>query len=378
VGVFGVSRDITERKRLEQEARKLAAVVESTDDAILTEGLDGRITGWNRGAEQMYGYTAEEVTGMHVSILVPEDRVSEVDELLERIMRGERIRHVDTIRLRKNGSPIHVSLAISPIRDGAGNVIGASSIDRDVTERTELQRQLEERARELELSNKELDQFASVASHDLQEPLRIVAGYVQLLARRYGDRLGAEADEFIGYALDGVARMQTLITDLLQYARVGIRGDDLLPTAVDDSLALALVNLRTSIEESGTTVTHDPMPTVVADGRQLAQLFQNLVGNAIKFQGEEPPRVHVSAELRDGEWRFSVQDNGIGIDPEYRDKIFGIFERLHPREEYPGTGVGLAICEKIVHRHGGRIWVESQPGAGAMFRFTIPAGEEDD
>lgn len=228
---------------------------------------------------------------------------------------------------------------------------------------------------ELVRSNSDLQQFAYVASHDLQEPLRMVASYTQLLARRYKGKLDADADEFIGYAVDGANRMQRLIQDLLAYSRVSTRGQAFEPVPVGAIVAQALDNLRGAVEESRAVVTRDPLPTVMADETQLLQLFQNLLSNAIKFRGGQPPRVHVSAARHDTEWQFSVRDNGIGIDPQYADRIFVVFRRLHNITEYPGTGIGLAICKKIVERHGGRIWVESQPGKGATFYFTVPVGE---
>jgi len=225
---------------------------------------------------------------------------------------------------------------------------------------------------ELERSNAELEQFAHIASHDLQEPLRMVSSYMELMKRRYKGKLDSDANDFIGFAVDGANRMQTLINDLLAFSRVGTRGKLLTPTDCETLLGHTLSDLKVSIEDSGAVITHDPLPTVIADGAQLAQVFQNLIGNAIKFKSEEPPRIHISAERRAGEWVFTVSDNGIGIDTKYFERIFVIFQRLHSREEYSGTGIGLSVCKKIVERHGGRMWVESEPERGSTFYFTIP------
>jgi signal transduction histidine kinase len=226
---------------------------------------------------------------------------------------------------------------------------------------------------ELARSNQDLEQFAYVASHDLQEPLRMVATYTQLLAERYRGRLDADADKYIHYAVDGALRMQALVQDLLTFSRVGRQGTDLQSTDCNAVVETAVENLRAAVDESGARVTHDLLPTVMADGSQLLQAFQNLIGNALKFRGSDPPAIHVSTSKKGREWVFSVADNGIGIAPEHAEIIFVIFKRLHTRTEYPGSGIGLSICKKIIERQGGRIWVESQPGQGATFKFTLPA-----
>ncbi|MDI6760868.1 MAG: ATP-binding protein, partial [Candidatus Brocadiaceae bacterium] len=245
-----------------------------------------------------------------------------------------------------------------------------TDLERRVAERTA---ESEIRAKELARSNTELQQFAYVASHDLQEPLRMVQGYTQLIARRYKGKLGEDADEFINYIVDGVGRMQGLINALLTYSRVGTHGGLFEPTDCNILLKQALANLQVAIEESNADVTSTPLPVVKCDATQLVQLFQNLVGNALKFRTDRPPRVNISSERKGNEWVFSVKDNGIGIDPQHFDRIFLIFQRLHTKEQYAGSGIGLSICKKIVERHGGRIWVESVPEQGTTFYFTIPA-----
>ena len=237
--------------------------------------------------------------------------------------------------------------------------------------------QLTVKAQQLSRSNAELEQFAYVASHDLQEPLRMIASYTQLILRRYGDRFDGDAREFMDFIVDGATRMKQLIEDLLAYSRVGTHGKAFRPTDSGAAVQKALANLRVAIESSTGTVTHDPLPTINADEFQLVQLFQNLIGNALKFKGAETPRVHISVNEQADTWTFGVKDNGIGIDGEYFDRIFMVFQRLHSRTDYPGTGIGLAICKKVVDRHGGRLWIESGVGSGSTFWFTVPKKEED-
>jgi len=242
----------------------------------------------------------------------------------------------------------------------------------DITDRKAAERELREAHDELARSNAELEQFAYVASHDLQEPLRMVASYTQLLGKRYGDRLEGDAKEFMAYIVDGAGRMKQLIEDLLAYSRVGTRGREFRPVKLEAVVARARTNLRAALEESGAQLTHDPLPEVEADEMQLAQLLQNLIGNAIKFHGAARPQIHVFANENENEHEITVKDNGIGIEPQYFERIFMVFQRLHDKGRYPGTGIGLAICKKVVDRHGGRIWLESAPGDGSSFHFTLP------
>ena len=360
---------IKTRKQMEESAQRLAAIVESADDAIISKSLEGTILTWNRAAERMFGYTAAESVGRHISLIVPAERHGEIEEILSQVGKGERVEHHQTERLRKDGARIPISLTVSPIRSADGAVVGASKIARDITR----QKRVEEALRR---SNEDLERFAYVASHDLQEPLRTIASYVQLLENRYGDRLDADAREFIGYAVDGATRMRRLIDDLLAFSRVGTGAGPMAPCDAGAALDAALRGLGSALDDAQAVVARSPLPSVQADPGQLETVFSNLIANAVKFRGAAAPRIRVSA-ARDGPaWAFSVVDNGIGIEPEYFERIFVMFQRLHTRQEYPGTGIGLAICKKIVERHGGRIWVESEPGRGSTFRFTLPAAPE--
>ena len=349
----------------------LASIVESSGDAIFSKTLDGIILNWNTGAERLYGYTAAEIVGQPVSLLAPPELQEEIQRILERLRQGERVEPYETVRRRKDGTRVEVSLTVSPVKNASGQIIGASAIARDITVQKQLARELAQRAAELARLNEELQQFAYTVSHDLNEPLRTVASFVALLAKRYQGKLDANADKYIALAVDGAQRMQQMIQDLLSYTRAG--GPAAERAAVDCEAVLAQVvsDLQVVITEQQAAVTHDPLPTVTGEATRLKQVFQNLISNALKFRGQAPPRVHVSARRVDGHWQFAVRDNGIGIDPRQAGRLFQVFQRLHRRGEYPGTGIGLAICKKIVERHGGRIWVESQPGAGATFYFTI-------
>jgi PAS domain S-box-containing protein len=377
-------RDVTVRKRADEKFRQL---LEAAPDGMVIVNREGRITLLNSKAKELFGYTGGELLGSSMDVLVPDRFRAGHPAHRERYFDAPRPRPMGSgLELwgrRKDGSEFPIEISLSPVETGEGTLVTAAV--RDITERIrleEVKREVAQRrlaqdalalhAAELARSNAELEQFAYVASHDLQEPLRMVASFTQLLAKRYRGRLDSDADEFIGHAVDGVTRMQQLIADLLSYSRVGTQGAPFGPTDCQAVLLPVLSDLAPGIEQSDAVITHDHLPTVTGDPFQLAQLFQNLIANAIKFRGKNRATVHIGASLESGEWRFSVRDNGIGIPPDQANRIFVMFQRLHTSAEYPGTGIGLAICKKIVERHGGRIWVESEPGRGATFHFTVP------
>jgi len=318
---------------------------------------------------EITGYSEDELIGTpSLNLVLTEDR-NAVRENAVKMLKGERSLAYEFRMVTKRAESKWVMETVAPVfyqqkRATLGNLM-------DITKRKQAEEKLQQITAEMQRSNTELEQFAYVISHDLQEPLRMVSSYTQLLAKRYHSKLDADADEFIAYAVDGAKRMQALLNDLLDFSRVGTSGKPFNLTNCEDILKQAMDNLQITIEESGALVSHDPLSIIMADEGQLVQLFQNLIGNAIKFRGQEPPRLHVSAYRRHNVWVFSVRDNGIGIEPQHAQKIFEIFRRLHTKEEYPGTGMGLAICKKIVERHGGHIWVQSQPGEGSTFYFTI-------
>jgi PAS domain S-box-containing protein len=383
VAIVGSLRDITESRlaqdELHQREQDYLMLLESTHDSMVVVDAETlKVVYGNRRSALMFGFDPVLQDGVGTNLLdfvCPEDREKAVKGFAEDLYQSERRQRYDVRVKTRDGREIWVSALATRI-EFRGRVAVLLSL-RDVTETRKAQELLKQTMAELVRSNAELERFAYVASHDLQEPLRMVASYTQLLARRYKGKLDSDADEFIGYAVDGATRMQQLINALLDYSRVSTRGKPFEPTSCEETLNQAIANLQASITENSAVVTHDNLPTVLADATQMVQLFQNLIGNAIKFHSEKKPEVHVGAERNGTEWIFSVRDNGIGIDPQYFDRIFVIFNRLHSRQEYPGTGIGLTICKKIIERHKGRIWVESQPGNGATFYFTIPDGREE-
>ena len=374
------------------QAARTQAILDGAFDAVITINSAGIIESFNAAAEHVFGYTAVEAVGQNVSILMPPPYDGEHDQHLRDYLETgvQKIIGIrrEVVGRRADGSTLPMQLGVSEVKLGGqriftGIVRDVSDIKAAMQQVTAANDELARRSRLIEQfnvnlsrSNEELKQFAYIASHDLQEPLRKVTSFCQLLSDDYGERLDDNARTYIQYAVDGALRMKALIQDLLTYSRVDTQGKPLEPTSADDACAEAIDNLTMAIKESGAKITRDPLPVVKADRAQLARLFQNLIGNAIKYRGDEPPRIHVgatesNATESNGTWEFRVRDNGIGIDPQYYERIFVIFQRLHGRDEYSGTGIGLAVCKRIVERAGGRIWVESNNGAGSIFCFTL-------
>jgi PAS domain S-box-containing protein len=363
-------RKQTDRHLAEIAGRK-RGLLEAAPDAMVLVNRIGEIVLVNLQAEKQLQYRRDELEGQNLKTIIPEIE----QHTLDAVHAGGAASHdvgaaIELRGRRKDGSHLPIEITLSALASVEGILVAVAI--RDITARKRADAELARTLEELNRSNEELGQFAYIASHDLQEPLRMVASYTQLLSRRYKGQLDAEADVFIGFAVDGANRMQRLIQDLLAYSRVGTAQAGLVETSSEEALERAIMNLGGAIEDSGAVVTHDTLPMVMADEGQLVQLFQNLVGNAIKYRRPGPPLVHI-ASVKSGKtkWLFSVQDNGLGIEAKYFERIFGMFQRLHGRQEFEGTGIGLAICKKIVARHGSTISVESELGRGSTFRFAL-------
>jgi PAS domain S-box-containing protein len=376
LGFSEFSHDLSESKESEAKYRGL---LEAAPDAMVIVNQAGEIVLLNLQAEKQFGYRRDELLGQKVTRIIPEGFAERLiadgtrtaaEALAQQIGMG-----IELYGRRKDGSELPIEIMLSPLESAQGILVTAAI--RNITVRKKAEENLLSTAEELKQKNDQLQQFAYVASHDLQEPLRMVASYTQLLAKRYVGRLDSDADEFIGYAVDGCNRMQKLILDLLAYSRSGTDGKALRAISTEDVLQEALMNLRAMIEESGAFVTHGSLPTIMSNASQLGQIFQNLIANAIKYRSARVPQVHISAAKNGAKgWIFAVRDNGMGIEPQYFEKIFVLFQRLHGREEFSGTGIGLAVCKKVVEQLGGTIWVESQPEKGSTFYFSLP--ERDD
>jgi PAS domain S-box-containing protein len=370
LGFSEISHDITERKLAEANYER---VLETALDGMVVVNQAGEIVSLNVQAEKQFGYCRDDLMGRQVETVIPRGVTGRLSaDCTEATGRMRNLQMgIEIQGRRSDGSEFPIEIMLTP-RENAAGVLTTVAI-RDLTERKKAERLLAATAAELKRSNDELGQFASIASHDLQEPLRMVASYIELLAKNYHGRLDSDADEFIAFAVDGCNRMQQMIRDLLIYSGAGAEPPGLTKTSSEDTLREALVNLQAAIQDSGAIVTHDLLPEIMMDRGQLTQVFQNLIGNAIKYRNVGVPRVHVSALAQGGgQWIFSVRDNGLGIDAKEFDRIFVLFQRLHAREEFAGTGIGLSICKKVLERRGGRIWVESTVGAGSTFHFAVP------
>ncbi|MGZ4664489.1 MAG: PAS domain-containing sensor histidine kinase, partial [Frankiaceae bacterium] len=369
------ARQGAERRRSQE---LLDAVFQMLPDLICIAGADGYFRVLNPAWEHTLGWTVDELCAQpYLDFVHPDDRLQTLAEHDRQTQHGEPVVTFENRYRCRDGSYRWLQWNSLPLAERGLLIANA----RDVTDRKQVEealadsnRELERRSEELARSNRDLEQFAYIASHDLQEPLRMVSSYTSLLAEDLGDRLGETAARHLHYARDGAVRMQQLVNDLLRFSRVSRGADgDRERVDCDRLVAAVIVDLQEAIVPAGATVSHERLPTVTGVETELRQLFTNLIGNAVKFHGSEPVRVHVSAERGDAMWRFAVVDNGIGVDPAQAERVFEVFKRLHARGRYPGTGIGLAICKKVVEHHGGRIWVESTPGAGATFRFTLPA-----
>jgi PAS domain S-box-containing protein len=363
--------------RLKETEEKFTQLVHGVKDyAIYLLDTEGNVKSWNEGVERIKGYTSKDIIGKHFSVFYTTEDIKKGLPAYNLSM-ANKLGHFESegLRVRKDGTRFWANVTITALYDENGRVKGFSKVTRDITEIKKAKEELENKAIELARSNTELEQFAYVASHDLQEPLRTVSSYLQLLSGRYKDKLDAEADEFIHYAVDGSNRMRQLISSLLEYSRIN-RVKPFEKVSLFGVISEILSDLSDQIKSTAAVIKYENLPDIYADEVLIGQLLQNLIANALKFRGDKRPEIIISAEKRNGFYLFSVKDNGIGIQKEYWEKIFIIFQRLNHRETYPGTGIGLSICKKIVERHGGKMWVESEPGKGSTFYFTIKRAED--
>jgi PAS domain S-box-containing protein len=358
------------REDLRSSNRYNRSLIEASVDPILTIDPNGKITDLNSSTENITGFNRDELIGSDFSYYFtePPKAIAGYQEVFQKGI----LRNYELEIKHKNGYITPVRYNASVYKDESNNVIGVLASARDISEIKEAENNLKLKIEDLSRSNKELEQFAYVSSHDLQEPLRMIASYLQLLERKYKGKLDAKADKYINFSVDGATRMQNLIDDLLTFSRVTTKAQEFKATDMESIYKEVLLNLEVSIKENNVIISHDPLPVVMADKTQISQVIQNLISNAIKFKSEDQPKINISVTKEDNQTLFAIHDNGIGIDPKHSDRIFEVFKRLHKKRDYPGTGIGLAICKKIIERHGGRIWVESELGQGSTFYFTLP------
>jgi len=379
---------ITELEKLENERKEIEnalsrseeftrSIIESSSDCIKVLDIEGRLQFMSRGGQELLKIKdIKQYLNISYENFWKGSDYQAAREAIAKAQQGGVGRFSDYCPTA-DGTPTWWDVVISPINGPDGNVDRLLAVSRDITERKKAEDELRKLAAELEWSNSDLQQFAYIVSHDLQEPLRVASMFIKLFEKRYKNTIDKKAEELISYTVDSIGRMSVLIKDLLEYSKLETKGKALAPINCSVALEQAVFNLHVAIELSGAKLTYDLLPTVMADATQISSLFQNLIGNSIKYRGKERPEIHISADKKGDEWLFSVRDNGIGIDSQYFEKILDVFRRLHTREKYDGTGIGLAICKKIVERHGGKIWVESEPDKGSKFYFTIPDRQGD-
>jgi PAS domain S-box-containing protein len=375
IGTFDdISNRILIEEMLRQSKERLQGTFDNAGMGIMEVDAQFHIIAANNRVCEILGYGREELTGMPMRELVAAEDRWRCDDLAAQILAGG-LNHADYQKrfLRRCGKSVWAHVTVTAIRDPDGAFIRAVGTFEDISDRIRTEEMLRQTADELARSNHDLEQFAYVASHDLQEPLRMVSGHLQVIEDRLKDKLDQDTRQSMSFAVDGAKRMQEMIRDLLAFSRAGRKGEGFLPTDMEKVLATVTADLAAAIAEAGATVEHDPLPTVQAERVQMTQLLQNLVGNAIKYRAKDrKPKIKIAAAPEEHGWVFSVRDNGIGIDPKHSQRVFEIFQRLHTHQDYPGTGIGLAVCKRIVEFHGGRIWVESSPDEGATFFFSIP------
>jgi PAS domain S-box-containing protein len=384
--VTAAVRDITDRRKAEQDLHRMAAIIESSDDAVVSKTLDGVITSWNPAAERLYGWTAEEAEGMPASFLVPPGQDDDVVEILARVTRGERVEHYETRRINKDGRVIDVSVAASPIRDVHGKLVGASTIARDITERkraeatirelnAELEHRVEQRTAELAEAVEDLEGFSYSVSHDLRAPLRAIDGFSRIVLEEYGGVLDAEGLRLLGIVRQATTDMSQLIDDLLAFSRVGRHQVQLSPVDMRELMTAVVTELLSADGAHEVEAVVHELPPARGDRALVRQVLVNLLSNAVKFSASaDKPHIEVSGSVDGDHCTYWVTDNGVGFDKQYEDKLFQVFQRLHPNQ-FEGTGVGLAIVHRIVRRHGGRVWADGAVGEGATFFFTLPKAE---